>query len=138
MLRQMIGLTTLVAVLAPAGIGCQHHEGGRGRAGKPALAPATEPAADEASVRRYFAGLRDGTPVSQIERDLRLTPSEDREAPTFEPRRENWRVHYRQHGLRIGFDARDLTAAGDDLVYAGEPTVMTEEEYYLMLRGMGI
>jgi hypothetical protein len=81
-----------------------------------------------------------GHPVKQIERDLALGRSTDRWAPTFQPYNPFWRVRYWQHGLLIAFDAKDVSPKGDgsQLVYAGNPGVMTDQEYGQELRMLGV
>jgi len=90
--------------------------------------------------RAYFGSLRAGYPVARIEEDLGLVPSTDRWAPTLHPYRPFWRVLYWQYGLCISFDADDVspTAHGAKLMYAGDPSVVTDEEYRESLLRMGV
>jgi len=120
----------LVALLGMIVAGCQPD--------RPSL-PRVDPS-NPASVRDYLNRLPRGTPLTAIERDLALQPSTDCEAPTLQPYRPHWDVHYAQHGLHISFEAEDLSPQGDGslLVYASHPDVLTHAEFVQLLRDMGV
>ena len=130
MIRIMAVCFVLVA------IGCQKYD----VAARP---PLQQPFAGETGKRTvlaYFSAVRAGCPVAQIEADLGLSPSTNRCAPTFQPYNPLWQVMYWQYGLLIAFDAKDVSAKGDgsQLVYAGNPSAMTIEEYKQELRKIGV
>jgi hypothetical protein len=126
----------LVLGFVLAGMGCQKCDVVGGHPVRQQLAGEM----DKRTVLAYLAAVQAGCPVARIEVDLGLSPSTDRWAPTFQPYNPFWRVRYWQHGLLIAFDAKDISPKGDgsELVYAGNPGVMTDQEYQEELRTLGL
>jgi hypothetical protein len=114
----------LFSLLLLTGLGCQQSSSGV--------------VLEKAKTAAYFKTVKMGYPVSGIERDLNLQPSEDHNAPSS--LEQFWTVNYSQHGLVITFRAVDqsLLGNGSQLVYAGDSSVQTYHEYVEQLRKLGV